>query len=421
MQAVILAAGYGSRLERVSGGAPKCLLPIGGAPLIEHQLEALHDAGVGKILVVIGHKADEVRAVLGHRVEFIENTRYSETNSLYSLWLAREWVKGPFVLLNCDLLFHPEILDRLLSKRGSALAYDPTSSKGKEQTKVAISEGRVIDLGKDLQPELARGESLGMISFDADAVHPLFARAHALIQQGAENSWVIEAVRSVCTEVDVKAVNMAGSPWVEIDFPNDYERAIKSVWPAIMKSRWKKTLHWKKTRYAVMFFFVCLFLSIGLFVGSYSAKEEPLSWNNEPLVGAQKVTLQRATGKQKWWLTERGRPLKATLEGPTSARVDVRLLMPPGTTEPGQYVVQVRMDGEPVAWESFKATPEKDDFVAGLEMVPGDRDRVRFSVPTGTHEIEVDLLATTSDIFMGRMSYSEPAIDDEEVDGGPED
>ena len=106
MQAVILAAGSGSRLQRVSNGLPKCLLPIGGRPLIEHQLEALSDAGVGNVLVVVGHQADEVRKTLGNRVEYVENTRYDATNSLYSLWLAREWVKGPFVLLNCDLLFH---------------------------------------------------------------------------------------------------------------------------------------------------------------------------------------------------------------------------------------------------------------------------------------------------------------------------
>src|SRR5512134_753543 len=120
MQAVILAAGVGSRLSSVSNGTPKCLQPIADRPVIEHQLEMLADAGIGHVLVVVGYKADEVRKVVGYRAEYIENPRFRETNSLYSLWLAREWVTGPFLLINGDLVFHPQVLDRLLAKGANA-------------------------------------------------------------------------------------------------------------------------------------------------------------------------------------------------------------------------------------------------------------------------------------------------------------
>src|ERR671938_1334467 len=134
MQAVILAGGVGSRLRALSGGKPKCLIEVGGRPLILHQLEALADHGVGPVLVVLGYQAETVKAVIGERAETIVNDRYPETNSPYSLWLAREWVKGPFVLLNSDLLFDPHILERLLEEDGNVLAYDSTSSRGREQT-----------------------------------------------------------------------------------------------------------------------------------------------------------------------------------------------------------------------------------------------------------------------------------------------
>lgn len=405
MQAVILAAGFGSRLEKVSGGLPKCLLPIGGRPLIEHQLEALADAGIGKVLVVVGHKADEVRKTLGNRVDYIENERYDETNSLYSLWLARDWVKEPFILLNCDLLFHPEILDRLISKNGNALAFDSTSSKGKEQTKVAVQEGRVIDLGKDLAPELSRGESLGLIKFDAGAVHSLFSRAHALIENGAEKSWVIEAVRSVCSEVEMKALNVAGIPWAEIDFPTDLERAKKEVWPAIQKSQWKRTISWRKTKYVVMAFATAFFLSAGLLIGSYTGLDDVV-WTSESPSEAQKVFLQLPTGRQKWWMSTKGKPLRVMLDGPSPVRVEVRLLMPQATEEPGQYVIQVSIDGEPYTWDSFKATPDADASIP--DTVVGDSDKVKFDIPEGSHKVEVDLLAGTSDKFLARISYPEP-------------
>ncbi|HEU4720961.1 MAG TPA: NTP transferase domain-containing protein, partial [Gemmatimonadaceae bacterium] len=158
MQAIILAAGLGSRLHKVTGGKSKALVEVGGRPLILHQLEALADHGVGPVLVVAGHEADEVQKVIGDRAEVILNDRFAETNSLYSLWLARDWVKGPFVLLNCDLFFDPRILDRLLEESRNVLAYDSTSSRGREQTKVAIKQRRVLDIGKDVPASSARGE-----------------------------------------------------------------------------------------------------------------------------------------------------------------------------------------------------------------------------------------------------------------------
>ena len=408
MQAVILAAGSGSRLQRVSNGLPKCLLPIGGRPLIEHQLEALSDAGVGNVLVVVGHQADEVRKTLGNRVEYVENTRYDATNSLYSLWLAREWVKGPFVLLNCDLLFHPDILHRLLSHGGNALAFDSTSTLGKEQTKVAVQEGRVVDVGKDLAPELARGENLGILCFDDKGVHALFSRAHALIENGAEKSWVIEAVRSVCSAVNMRALNVAGLPWVEVDFPNDLGRAQREVWPAISKSRWKRTIHWRTTRYLFLAALIAVLVFAGLEeaieFGFYTGTED-VAWTSESPKDAESLYLELPRGRQRWWITTRGKPLSANLSGPTPVVVEVRLLMPPGTVEAESYVVQVSVDGKPF-WSSLKATPDEDTSMH--DAVVGDRDRVKFEIPDGNHLIEVDLLAGTSDRFLGRIRYPEP-------------
>ncbi|MEK9137849.1 MAG: phosphocholine cytidylyltransferase family protein, partial [Bacteroidota bacterium] len=266
MQAVILAAGVGSRLGAVSNGLPKCLLPIGDRPLIEHQLEALADAGIGPVLVVLGYEGDEVRNAVGYRAEYIENPRYEETNSLYSLWLARQWVTGAFVLINSDILFHPDVLDRLLTKGGNALAFDASSTSGQEQTKVFVREGRVWDLGKDLSPDLVRGESLGMLVFDSEGSAALFGRVDAMIKNGGEKSWVMEAVRSMCSAVHIRAVNVTGLPWVEMDFPFDVDRARKNVWPEIRRSRWKRTVHWRITRWIAAVVAAFVLVSAGVFI-----------------------------------------------------------------------------------------------------------------------------------------------------------
>ena len=80
-------------------------------------------------------------------------------------------------------------------------------------------------------------------------------------------------------------------------------------------------------------------------------------------------------------------------------------MMPPGTVETEGYVVQVSVDGKPF-WGSLKATPDEDTSMH--DAVVGDRDRVKFEIPDGSHLIEVDLLAGTSDRFLGRIRYPEP-------------
>lgn len=407
MQAVILAGGKGSRLGRFTDRRPKCLVEVGGKPLIKHQLEALADHGVGPILLVLGHQADAVRDAVGDAAEYIVNERYAETNSLYSLWLAREWVKGPFLLLNCDLLFHPEIPGRLLEERGSVLAFDSTSINGREQTKVAIRQRRVVDLGKDVPSEVARGESLGMLKFDADAVEALFESVEALVMAGQEKSWATEAVRTACSRIPLYTVNIAGLPWVEVDFPFDLERARREVWPAISRSRSRSAVLRRRAAWSLM-----PLLALGLGAGGWYSNNRvgpaSVDWENASSVGAEVVDLTTTSGPQPWWKIAMGDAVEAEVEGVDVVRIEVRLLLPPETRaiDRGRYVVQVSVDGEPVDWEVFKGTPDPAVSLEGF--VVADRDRLeRTGLTLDRHAIAVSLLAGTADQMLVRIRHPE--------------
>ncbi len=390
MQAVILAGGVGSRLESLTKGKPKCLVEIGGRPLIQHQLEALADHGVGPVLVVVGYKHELIRDVVGARAEYLLNERYRETNSLYSLWLAREWVHGPFVLLNSDLFFDPEILSRLLEEAGNVLAYDSTSSRGREQTKVAIKERRVVDLGKDLPPGIARGESLGLLKFEPDGVQTLFEAAQALIGQGENKAWVIEATRAVCKTVPIYGVNIAGLPWAEVDFPYDLEQARREVWPAIWRGRWRRLVYWKRTRW-IAAGLVALALTVTGWYASTRVGPASLDWENVAPLDAPQVSLTLPDGRQRWWLVNRGDSIAAPVPGGAPLRIEFRLLMAPQTTDTGRYVVAVSLDNQPHDWDAFTATPDSSAVFPGA--IVGDRDRMEFTLPPGEHVVRVSLLA----------------------------
>lgn len=390
MQVVILAGGVGSRLEKLTQGNPKCLADIGGRPLILHQLEALADHGVGPVLMVVGYSHEAIRTVVGNRVEYIVNERFRETNSLYSLWLAREWVKGPFLLLNSDLFFDPEILARVLEDPGNALAYDSTSSRGREQTKVAIRDRKVIDLGKDLPPASARGESLGLLKFEADGAKTMLEVASHLIGDGHEKAWVIEATRAVCKMVPLYGVNVAGLPWTEVDFPNDLEEARSKTWPAIRGGRWRRTIYWKRTRWLAAGI-VAIALALGGWLASTKVGPASVDWENVVPIDAAVLSLTLPTGAQKWWVVPRGDSLAARVEGATLLRLEFRLLMDAEHADTGRYVVAVSVDGTAHDWDAFTAIP---DSAAQLpNAVVGDRDRLEFRLPNGSHLVRVALLA----------------------------
>ena len=421
MQAVILAAGKGSRLQPMSEGLPKCLLDIGGKPLIEHQLSALSDNGINEVLVVVGYRADLVRSAVGNKAEFIDNARYEGTNSLYSLWLARDWVKGPFILLNSDLIFHPDVLNRLLKGGGNALAFDSTSSRGLEQTKVVISKGRVIDLGKDIPSEAAGGESIGLLRFDSDGGSALFKRIGFLIDNGGADSWVIEGVRSACSEIRIRGVNIAGLAWAEIDYPGDLERARKEVWPAIHRSYWKKFIYWRRTRWVVAILAVGALIGLGAQLSKLAAPP-PISWETiSPVredVSKAKISFIEKNSSQRWWLNKKGGPpFEVEVEGPETVRIEVRLLLPPGRTEPGRYVVETHLNGEPMDWRAFKATPQT--HIQFKDYVVGDRDTIAFDVPAGRHVLGVKLLAGTTDdllVRVRRSQFEEPPDNEDDSD-----
>ena len=235
MKAIILAAGKGTRLD---GAAvkPKCLVEIGGITLLQRQIESLKDANIKRIVIVVGFGAQNIREECGSDITFVENVHYAETSSLYSLWLAREHLGEGFVVLNCDVLFHPQLLANLLeSAHDDALLLSDTDTTqlGDEEMKVKLKEGLVIDISKNMDPLEADGENVGIVKFSARGAQALVGYMDQLIASGAKKDWAPRAFREFALNHSLHALSTGGLPWIEIDFPEDYQRAVTEVYPKI--------------------------------------------------------------------------------------------------------------------------------------------------------------------------------------------
>ncbi len=238
MRAVILAAGAGTRLCGSDVVRPKCLAPFGGRTLIQLQMDALRAAGVDDVTVVVGFEADRVRLACGPGVRTIENTIFASTNSLYSLWLARTLLLDGFVVLNCDVLFHPQMLRDLLTARydDALLVSFPQEGEapfGDEEMKVRLRRGRVADIRKDLALEETDAENVGIAKFSAGGAAKVVAVMDRIVTSGRIRDWAPRAFREFAVMSPLFAVGTRGLPWTEIDTPEDYRRASEHVFPAI--------------------------------------------------------------------------------------------------------------------------------------------------------------------------------------------
>lgn len=398
MQALILAAGRGSRLGNKSAEIPKCLLEVGRRPIIEHQLKTLAEAGVGPVAMVLGYCADEIREIVGIRAEYVINSRWSSTNSLYSFWLAREWVNGPVVVVNCDILFHPDILGRLLAAKGDASAFDSGSGDGREHMKVAVVNGRLISMSKQLPRNQVAGENVGILSFTQETARALFRKAGQLIDDGGEKQWLGSAVCEIVKEREVLAVDVAGLPWGEIDFPYDLDRVRKEVWPVIQRDSRARRRWWRLARGAAALALVLLLLMTG-FQRWLSPGE--LTW--EPLEVENVATTRIRAGDrwQTWSLIQADETAEMQVFGPVPVRIDSRILVAKGISTEVPYVVEVELDDWRVGW--FKETGKPSRQWRHADFGIAKRQRINLDVPEGLHTLRVRLVASDTGVCLLRV------------------
>lgn len=233
-KAIILAAGVGSRLRPLTDNVPKCLLDVDGQTLIEWQVQTLERFGITDVIAVIGYCGASIRQRMGDRVRYIENPRYEQTNSLYSLWLARAELDSGAVILNSDVLAAPPLIERLLqSSAPDAILVERGQNFEPEDMKVTLSGSHVLDFGKTLPPERAHAHNVGVAKFSKEGAARLAVCLEHLVATGHENDWVPVAFREYARQWPLTAVATAGLPWIEIDYVADLTRARSEVAPAI--------------------------------------------------------------------------------------------------------------------------------------------------------------------------------------------
>ncbi len=240
MQALILAAGMGKRLGALTREATKCMVEVCGRKLIDSALEAVVEAGIRDVTIVIGYKGDNLRRYLeaasypSLRFHFVENPIYDKTNNIYSLWLAREALAADdTILIESDLIFERDLLRDLVQAKEPNVAVVARWKSWMDGT-VTLLDGEgyvrsVIDK-KDFKwkniDEYYKTVNIYKLSKEFSANYYLpFMEAH--LASFGRNQYY-EQVLKLLSFVDgprIKGFKIKKRRWYEIDDPQDLDIA----------------------------------------------------------------------------------------------------------------------------------------------------------------------------------------------------
>ena len=229
-RAVVLAAGDGGRLAEQTAEIPKPLIQLDGRPLIDFTLDALVNAGISDVVVVVGYRAIQLRSAMvrgvhpGVSLRFVTNPQFHSGASL-SLRAVRPLTAGePFLLLMADHLLSAPILRRLaessLEPGISLIATDASAwpeAYNDEATRVAIEPGtrRVAAIGKGLHPWDA-------LDTGAFLLAPSAWEAVDVVPEDCELSVIFS---ELARRGQLQSVDVSGATWYDVDTAEDLAAA----------------------------------------------------------------------------------------------------------------------------------------------------------------------------------------------------
>ena len=241
MKAIILAAGQGKRLMPYTSGIPKCMVKVGGRPLIHYQIDILKKSGINDIIIVKGHHANKIRI---NGTKTFTNKRYFETNMVFSLFCAESELNGDVIISYGDIVYSDSILKKLIkSEHNISVAIDLDWKRywikrfnnplDDAESLGLDNKGRIIEIGKPVQNyNQINGQYIGLMKFTSHGIKSLkkiFYKSKEVNQiqnKNLNSAFMTDLLQSLIDEgINIWPVNVHGE-WIEVDTVKDLELEI---------------------------------------------------------------------------------------------------------------------------------------------------------------------------------------------------
>ena len=189
---------------------------------------------INEVIIVTGFQEKMLKDYVGEKypsleITFLTNKDYENNNNSYSLWMTKKYVTGDALLLDSDILFDYRIISKLLvSKNPNCLAVNTRQKLGKEEIKVIIdSTNKIKHIGKDLNPEICFGESIGIEKFSKDFFSKLGeVLERKIVRENNVNEFYENSFQELIDGGnDIYAVDVSEYESMEIDAADDLKKA----------------------------------------------------------------------------------------------------------------------------------------------------------------------------------------------------
>lgn len=251
--AVLLAAGTGSRLQPLTNDAPKCLSEVNGIAILERLVNSLCCHGFRRLVVVVGYLDHCVREFLDEwtdelRIEYVINPRYSTTNNLYSLWLARTKIHEPFLLVESDVVFDASLLEDMLRPDKIAVAKMESWMDGTTVTIDLFQRVSAFHFGSGVAPGDGHHKTVNMYSFTLASWRRVAERLSRHVTAGRVNEYYETVFAEMVADdsLSLEAVEFDSGGWYEIDTLEDLHEA-ELIFPGKLRVGRSSSLALSKT------------------------------------------------------------------------------------------------------------------------------------------------------------------------------
>ncbi|WMC93870.1 phosphocholine cytidylyltransferase family protein [Kineothrix sp. MB12-C1] len=239
MQAIIMAAGKGSRLGSLTENIPKSFLEIKGIKMIEYNISMLHAFGIKDIIIVTGYQSERFEELTKKidGVQCVFNPFYEQVNVLGSFYMAKDFLYDDFVYLHADTLCAPEIFESMLHEEGDMILPVEYGLCDEEAMKVKISNGKVIEINKTMPCDSSEGEFIGIAKISKGVIEDLRKATTQIMKEKEFSSYFEGAIQRIIdmNSFYIKAISTQDYFWSEVDFIEDYQRASAGIPDSLIK------------------------------------------------------------------------------------------------------------------------------------------------------------------------------------------
>lgn len=235
-QAVIVAAGLGTRLKHRTTLQPKGFLNLDGLTLIDRSLRNLRLAGIDKIVIGTGYHSQfyENLAKTDADITCIKSDKFETTSSMYTLFNMREHINDDFLLLESDLLFEQDALSHLLHDQRKDIVLGSGTTHSDDEVYLQTNKfGELEKVSKDAS-ELSSiyAELVGINKISRERYRLMNNCFEATINENPKMDYE-HAMALSSAIIPLPVLKIDDLIWCEIDDEQHLERAVSKILPKI--------------------------------------------------------------------------------------------------------------------------------------------------------------------------------------------